>query len=474
LSSVAYNATAANGSIYVYVDYGSAGMASGSSITVTAGAAQLTAASAFYVDGLTATNLVGAVVTATGSSATPTATKTGLTVSTNYLGLAFLGVQGTTADTFTQVSGWAAPPTRISSTGGNVTTNGMIEGGCDAFTAAATSITYNPTITSRPWAEILAVFTTATTVSVNTDESGSVIDSADSNASILSSSSESGSLNALVDNNISTYQLTSESVAAASAQLFQKYLYATDGESVSGLDTSSTQFMGYSLISEQGAVADLGAAVASFVVSRAEVSSSSDSSSNSVVTAVLNAESVSASTAVQTVLQAVGLLQETAAASHNQSNTAIIVVDSANPTTADSTASTILWAVAQAAEAANAAGTPSNTMVTAPQSIFEVTAVGASQSFSLSTPANTYELVSLANSQTNNVAFSAQVYDAIAAAELVTTFKLRPVSLTQIGQTSMVIATRAVFAEVTSQSLGMTVTVLRTEAEAQALPIIVS
>lgn len=189
LSSAAYNNVSTNGVLYVYVSYQTGALPSGNTITATASNAVLCAASALVVASLAGANIVGAVVTATGSSTAPTASKTGLTAGTNYLALGFVGVQGTTADTFTQVSGWAAPPTRVSSTGGNVTTNAMIEGGYDAFTGV-TSITYNPTITSRPWSEILVVYTTAVTLSSTVSETATVDADETNTAVLLASGSE--------------------------------------------------------------------------------------------------------------------------------------------------------------------------------------------------------------------------------------------------------------------------------------------
>lgn len=284
LSSVAYNNVASNGSLYVYVAYNSNLLSFANSITVTAGAAQLVAASAFYVPSLPSSNIVGAVVTATGSSASPTATKTGLTVGANYLGLGFVGVQGTTADTFTQVSGWATPPNRVSSTGGNVTTNGMIEGGYDAFTAGATSITYNPTITSRPWAEILVIYTAAVVFSDSVTETATATDSPNANNSIPT-------------------QTVSETATATDTESFTFARNGDVAETAVVTETESATLSRVGAISETAAQTEaLSAAGSTYNVARTETATATAVQDGSLLYLANLAEAVSAQDSVSYTL----------------------------------------------------------------------------------------------------------------------------------------------------------------------------
>lgn len=108
----------------------------------------------------------------TGLSALPSISS-GVLGSASEAVFSVLGTSATAgADTFTQVSGWTVPFANGLATGGGP----AVRGG-SIVVSSTNSVTYNPTITSRPWVLLLASFkisSTITSTKLNADGTASV------------------------------------------------------------------------------------------------------------------------------------------------------------------------------------------------------------------------------------------------------------------------------------------------------------
>lgn len=140
-----------NGVIMIWRCSNASALASGQNITFSVGAGAQ-ALSALYITGVSATDVVaynGGIGSGTAVSIPLAPT---LDSSKTYTTIMGLIVNGPSGDTFTQASLWAAPPTRIGTTGAGATTNHTVAGGYRNFTGV-TTVTYAPTLgTSRAWA----------------------------------------------------------------------------------------------------------------------------------------------------------------------------------------------------------------------------------------------------------------------------------------------------------------------------------
>ena len=135
-----------------------AALVSTNTITPTYAAATTIAMSAFYATGIaTVGPLDNTTGVATGSSTTPSAT-TGTLLVSGELVVGVVAVNGPSGDTFTQLGGFAAPPTRVGTSGGATASNVTLDGGTE-LAPDTTAVTYNPTLgTSHAWAETIATF----------------------------------------------------------------------------------------------------------------------------------------------------------------------------------------------------------------------------------------------------------------------------------------------------------------------------
>lgn len=136
-------------------------LSSGSNITVNWGQSNTSKAiSAFYVEGLATSSALDQIGSATGSSGTPSVTTAGSTENVAQIVIGVLGTEGSSGDSFTQdaVPAYSTPPTRVGTSGGGAASNITVAGGHIIKTPSVTTVTYNPTCTSRDWAALIATF----------------------------------------------------------------------------------------------------------------------------------------------------------------------------------------------------------------------------------------------------------------------------------------------------------------------------
>lgn len=133
-----------------------------------------------------------AATTANGASTSPSAARTPLLVGQLVYGM--VAIEGIAGDTFTQDSdttdgSWQSL-TKLASANATATNNACIAGGYKVVSGTSAQ-TYNPTITSRDWAELLVVFDAARPTSAPAENAAVSAEAFDATASVGSGTNAS-------------------------------------------------------------------------------------------------------------------------------------------------------------------------------------------------------------------------------------------------------------------------------------------
>lgn len=361
VASQAHNNSTADGVLYVYACFDATALSSSDTITATASAAVLHAMTAFYVEDLPLANFISPAELASRSSTSPTDTKTGLSAGVGYLALGFIGVRGPSGDAFTQATNWVTPPTRVGSTGGAATSNSTVAGGHQEFTGL-TSITYAPTLgTSRAWAEILLVYTTAVTYDGVVAELATADDASATSATLLVDASETATVTDAPVGGVGSDHAVSETATTTEAQAGAVVYPASVSETATQTDGSTCTATLLAALIEVLTTADAVDVIAStFNVATGETIDLMETQVGGLDLTDALEETVSLAEVVVAVLASTGAVVEQVTAQDSYTTSTTLSVDVAEILALnDSVFARFLWDLIDDSQNANWSGVPS-------------------------------------------------------------------------------------------------------------------
>jgi hypothetical protein len=160
-----------------------------------------------------------AVTTATGASGTPSISRTPTAIAQLFYGA--LAVEGPTGDTYTEdtdtTDGSWVTLTRLSTTSGTATNNQTVNG-VYKLVSGTTAQTWNPTITSRDWAQLALVFAPAViATNVNAENAAATAAANDSTVTVLASAEAATATASAQDATVTTGSFVNVNAECATA-----------------------------------------------------------------------------------------------------------------------------------------------------------------------------------------------------------------------------------------------------------------